>query len=210
MQYQIQTQFGTFTALAQWAYLDQFVLQATPDSFGRNVIAQFQDAGASDGYTRWKGVSRIDWAWHNFDLNLTWHYRGGFREILKNGLDPAIWPNALHEHWTHPTNFIDGQASYSLIFTPPVEPQPVAGYSKGAKEVVVSKDGKAVESTAAYSMPCWKTILNNSTVTIGCNNIFGQDPPPAFGFSFSNLVNYPGSEYDNIGRFWYIELKKKF
>jgi hypothetical protein len=97
-----------------------------------------------------------------------------------------------------------------LIFTPPVEPQPVAGYSKGGKEVVASKDGKAVESTAAYSMPCWKTILNNSTVTIGCNNIFGQDPPHAFGFFSSNLVNYPGSTYDNLGRFWYVELKKKF
>ncbi|HEY4282825.1 MAG TPA: TonB-dependent receptor [Chthoniobacterales bacterium] len=216
MQYQIQTQFGTFTALAQWAYLDQFVFQATPDSKGRNVIAQFQDGGASDGYTRWKGVNRIDWAWHNFDLNLTWHFLGGFREILKNALQEqgfafaSSFPNDIHEHWVHPTNFIDGQASYRLIFVPPVEPQPVAGYSKGTKEVVATKDGKAIESTAAYSMSCWKTILNNSTLTIGCNNIFGQDPPPAFGFDFSNLVNYPGSAYDNIGRFWYVQLQKKF
>jgi hypothetical protein len=59
-------------------------------------------------------------------------------------------------------------------------------------------------------MPCWKTILNNSTITIGCNNIFGQDPPPMFGFFFANANNYPAFEYDNIGRFWYIELKKKF
>ncbi|HEY4281527.1 MAG TPA: TonB-dependent receptor, partial [Chthoniobacterales bacterium] len=28
-QYQIQTQFGTFTALSQWAYLDQFIFQPT-------------------------------------------------------------------------------------------------------------------------------------------------------------------------------------
>jgi iron complex outermembrane receptor protein len=216
MQYQVQTQFGMFTVLAQWAYLDQFVSQATPDSFGRNVVAQFTDGGSSEGYYRWKGVSRVDWAWHNFDLNVTWHYIGGFREIIKNALAEngfafaSSFPNDVHEHWTHPTNFIDGQASYSLIFTPPVESQPVAGYSKGGKEVVASKDGKAVESTAAYSMPCWKTILNNSTVTIGCNNIFGQDPPKAFGFFSSNLVSYPGSTYDNLGRFWYVELKKKF
>jgi iron complex outermembrane receptor protein len=210
MQYQIQTQVGTFTLLSQWAYLDQFVFQPTPDSLGRNMVARGTDSSSFEGYERWKGVSRIDWAWHNFDLNLTWHYIGGFREILANGLDPAIWPNEIHEHWVHPTNFIDGQASYSLIFTPPVEPQPVAGYSKGAKEVVASKDGKAVESTAAYSMPCWKTILNNSTITIGCNDIFGQDPPPASGAFSSNTENYPGGTYDNLGRFWYVQLKKKF
>jgi iron complex outermembrane receptor protein len=216
MQYQIQTQGGTFTVLSQWAYLDQFVFQATPDSFGRNVVAQFTDGGSSEGYYRWKGISRIDWAWHNFDLNLTWNYIGGFREILKNALEESgfafasSYPNDVHEHWVHPTNFIDGQASYSLIFTPPVEAQPVAGYSKGANEVVASKDGKSVESTAAYSMPCWKTILNNSSITIGCNNIFGQDPPPASGFFFSNLTNYPGSTYDNLGRFWYVQLRKKF
>src|SRR4029077_3658549 len=102
------------------------------------------------------------------------------------------------------------QASYSLIFTPPVEAAPVAGYSKGGKEVVTSKDGKQVETTAAYSMPCWKTILNNSTVTLGCNDVFGQDPPTMFGVNQSNANNYPAFAYDNIGRFWYVELKKKF
>jgi iron complex outermembrane receptor protein len=209
MQYQIQTQFGVFTALSQWAYLDQFTFQPTPGSKGRNVVNQVSDPGTGgDGWFRWRGVTRLDWLWHNFDLNATWHYVGGFRETIffsgqhSNGID--------HTHFVHPTNFIDGQAAYSLIFTPPVENAPVAGYSKGGKEVVTSKDGKAVESTAAYSMPCWQTILNNSTVTVGCNNIFGQDPPKMFGNAFANSNGYPGFEYDNIGRFWYIELKKKF
>jgi hypothetical protein len=139
---------------------------------------------------------------------------GGYREIIKtptpfNQVD-VFFDNAVHEHYIHPTNFIDVQASYSLIFTPPVEAAPVAGYSKGGKEVVTGKDGKQIESTAAYSMPCWQTILNNSTVTVGCNDVFGQDPPKQFGSFFANSNNYPGFEYDNIGRFWYIELKKKF
>jgi iron complex outermembrane receptor protein len=206
-QYQIQTQFGTFTALSQWAYTDEFVFQGTTESKGRNVIGQVSNIIGGDGWYRWRGISRLDWAWHNFDLNATWHYIGGFREIVQNGTGSG---NDLHEHWTNPTNFIDGQASYSLIFTPPVEQQPVAGYSKGGKEVVTSKDGKAVETTAAYSMPCWKTILNNSTITLGCNDIFGQDPPRQTGFFHGNSNGYPGFEYDNIGRFWYVELKKKF
>jgi hypothetical protein len=215
-QYQIQSQYGTFTLLSQWAYLDQFIFQPTTESFGRNVIAQVSNNLGGDGWYRWRGVSRIDWAWHNFDVNATWHYVGGFREIIKNALEEngfafaSSYPNDVHEHWTNPTNFIDVQASYSLIFTPPVEAAPVAGYSKGGKEVVTGKDGKQVESTAAYSMPCWKTILNNSTITVGCNDVFGQDPPAMFGFFFGNANNYPAFEYDNIGRFVYIELKKKF
>jgi hypothetical protein len=110
----------------------------------------------------------------------------------------------------HPTWFQDAQLSYSLIFTPPVESQPVAGYSKSGKEVITSKEGKAIESTAAYSMPCWKTILNNSTVTVGVNNIFGEDPPHAVGFEFGNSIGYPGGLYDDLGRFVYVRLVKKF
>ncbi len=102
------------------------------------------------------------------------------------------------------------QASYSLIFTPPVEAQPVAGYSKGGKEVIASKEGKAVESAAAYSMPCWQTIFNNSTVTVGVTDIFGEDPPHMIGFEFGNSIGYPGSSYDNLGRFVYVRLVKKF
>ncbi|HJT82092.1 MAG TPA: TonB-dependent receptor [Chthoniobacterales bacterium] len=214
-QYQLQTQFGTFTALSQWARLDEFEFQPTTASPSRNVVNQVSDPGTGgDGWYRWRGVSRLDWAWHNFDLNATWRYIGGYREIIKsptpfNQVD-VFYANAVHEHFVHPTNFIDVQASYSLIFTPPVEQAPVAGYSKGGKEVLTSKDGKAVETTAAYEMPCWKTILNNSTITLGCNNVFGQDPPKQFGNFFANSNNYPGFQYDNIGRFWYVELKKKF
>ena len=214
LQYQIQSQFGTFTLLSQFAYLDGFVFQPTTESKTRHVEGQVSDNLGGDGWYRWRGITRLDWAWHNFDLNATWHYIGGFRELIKNDSGAQAFnggfPNLVHEHWTNPTNFIDVQAGYDLIFTPPVESAPVAGYSKGGKEVVTSKDGKAIESTAAYSMPCWKTIINNSTITVGCNNVFGQDPPDMYGIFFGNSNNYPGFEYDNIGRFWYVELKKKF
>ena len=170
------------------------------------AVAQFTDGGSFEGYYRWKGITRLDWTWHNFDINATWNYIGGFREKIKQA--PAL-PNEAHEHWVHPTNFIDAQASYTLIFSPPVEAQPVAGYSKAAKEVMAGKDGKP-ESTAAYSMPCWKTILNNSSITLGCNDIFSQDPPKTFGLFAQSQVNYPGGTYDNMGRFWYVQLRKKF
>ena len=31
-----------------------------------------------------------------------------------------------------------------------------------------------------------------------------------FGFELGNAVKYPGFSYDNLGRFVYVELKKKF
>jgi outer membrane receptor protein involved in Fe transport len=75
---------------------------------------------------------------------------------------------------------------------------------------MTSEDGKAIESTAVYAMLCWQTLFNNTTFTVGCNNVFGQDPPKEFGFQLGNSNNYPGFSYDNLGRFVYFELKKKF
>ena len=87
----------------------------------------------------------------------------------------------------------------------------MAGYSKGGREVVTNKEGEAIESTAAYSMPCWKTVLNNTTFTVGVNNIFGEDPPSEIGFESNDFLNkYPGVLYDNLGRFVYVRLIKKF
>jgi len=60
-------------------------------------------------------------------------------------------------------------------------------------------------------MPCWKTILNNSTITVGVNDIFGEDPPKELGQeAVGNSTGYPGFAYDNLGRFVYVRLIKKF
>jgi len=224
-QLQVQTpQFGTFTWLTEATYLDSFIFQATADSIGHEVSGRanndpfegafFGQVTGGDGWVKWKGRSSIDWQWHNFDMTWTVRYLDGWKEELANAAIVAANtgnPDATsHEHFVHGTWFFDCQASYSMIFTPPVESQPVAGYSKGGKEVMTNKDGKAIESTAAYAMPCWQTLINNTTFTVGCNNVFGQDPPPEIGFQRGNSNNYPGFSYDNLGRFVYFELKKKF
>jgi hypothetical protein len=127
----------------------------------------------------------------------------GYHELL---------PSARN-HWVSQTWTFDGQASYNFIFTAPVEEQPVAGYSKNAQDVSSGKDGKPTESsvsqTAKYGMPIWKRALNNTTITLGCSNIFGQDPPKAYGFGGNN-TKYPGFLYDPSGRFVYVSLTKKF
>ncbi|MEY2485113.1 MAG: iron complex outerrane recepter protein [Verrucomicrobiota bacterium] len=229
LQYQLQTQFGLFTWLTRASYLDSFLFQldssqTTHEVSGRANNDPFEGAffgqvTIGDGWLKWKGDSSLDWSWHNLDLFVIERYFDGFKEefqspatvALNEGTDivtdPTIPP---HEHYVKQRWFTDGQLSYDLIFTPPVEEKAVAGYSKGGKEVLTGKDGKAIESTAAYSMPCWKNILNNTKLIVGCNNIFGEDPPKSFGFGSGNSNNYPGGLYDNLGRFYYVEMRKKF
>jgi hypothetical protein len=95
----------------------------------------------------------------------------------------------------------------------PVEEQPVPGYSKGEKEVVRGKDGAPLETASAQTSKYGRTILDHllrgTIITIGCNNIFGQDPPKAWGEG-GNAVGYPGFTYDATGRFVYARLTKKF
>ena len=215
LQYQIETGIGTFTSLTRVSYLNEMVInfpnerprQAAGSSSSEWFIGSFfGDVTNPQAWLKWRGDTNIDWTWHNWDLNWTLHMLDGYWEQIFAKQFDGFWKR----HWVHPTWFNDAQLSYSLIFTPPVEAAPVAGYSKGGKEVIRSKEGKAVESAAAYTMPCWKTILNNSTVTVGVNNIFGEDPPQSYSFEFGNSINYPGSLYDNLGRFVYVRMVKKF
>src|SRR6266404_5321920 len=213
-QYQLETGFGTWTWLTRATYLDSFKYQFPGSPTTREVAGRanngpfegsfFGDVTSGDAWVKWKGMTNLDWTWHNIDLNATVHLFDGFwEEIFAKQFD-----GFFKQHRVHPTWFTDLQASYTLIFTPPVEAAPVPGYSKGGKEVVGKE--KEAPPTVAYSMPCWKTILNNSTITVGVNNIFGEDPPKEFGFEFGNAFGIPGSTYDNLGRFVYARMIKKF
>jgi iron complex outermembrane receptor protein len=212
-QYQVETGIGTFTLLSRWTYLNEFVFNYPGDRpwqvAGRTnndwfAGSFFGDVTSGDAWFKWKGVTNLDWTWHNWDLNWTLHTVDGFWEQTF----AKQFDGKFRQHWVNATWFTDAQLSYSLIFTPPVEAAPVPGYSKGGKEVVGK--GKEAPPPVPYVMPCWKNILNNTTITVGVNNIFGQDPPTMFGFELGNSVAYPGSTYDNLGRFVYVRMIKKF
>jgi hypothetical protein len=199
LQYQRQTPWGTFTWLTQATYLYEFFF---PQFAEGNLAGKTTDAGLSqEGWYEWKANSRLDWTWHGFDIIGTVRFTDGFREQTP----------ALREHWVNSTFIFDVQGSYNFTFVAPVENEQVPGYSKDAKDVARGKDGKAVETgqTANYAMPCWKNLINNTTITVGCNNVFGQDPPQAYGQG-GNSVGYPGFTYDATGRFVYVRLVKKF
>ena len=81
---------------------------------------------------------------------------------------------------------------------------------KGGKD----KDVMPV-STLEYN-PCgWRAWLNNTTITLGINNVFDLAPPFVAGAAQGQNVGVFENGYDertaNIkGRTWYVALRKRF
>jgi iron complex outermembrane recepter protein len=210
LQYQRQTPWGTFTSLTQATYLDEFLFpQFIEGEFGPNpgnLAGRTTDpATSNEGWYKWKGTSQLDWNWNHFDIIGTVRFIDGFHEFLGDGVT---------QHWVSQTWRFDIQASYDFSGLVPVESKPVPGYSKDAKDVARGKDGsiaeKASAQTANYGVSAWRHFLFDGTIiTVGCNNLFDQDPPAASGED-GNGQNYPGFTYDATNRFWYARLTKKF
>ena len=208
LNYQRPTPWGTFTWQTQATYLDEFIFQGFifrefgPDN--GNLAGRTTDPGASnEGWYKWKGTSSLDWTWKGFDLVTIVRYTDGFHEFTPN----------LHQHWVHQTFFFDAQLSYDFTSLLPVETNPVPGFSKGEKEVVGGKGGGPTETASAQTSNYGRSVLDHllrgTILTIGCNDVFGQDPPKAYGEG-GNAVGYPGFTYDATGRFVYGRLTKKF
>jgi len=94
---------------------------------------------------------------------------------------------------------------------PPPAPAEVPGFAKDGGKNVVTKDGKEKNvmpvATSEYGCSNWKWWLNNTTVTLGMQNVLDTDPPFVAG-SFEN--GYDESLATIKGRFWYVGLKKRF
>jgi iron complex outermembrane receptor protein len=105
---------------------------------------------------------------------------------------------------------LDLIASYTFNLPPQAAAQ-VPGLAKDGGKNMKTQDGKEKNilpvSTAEYN-PCgWRSWLNGTTITLGMQNVFDQDPPFVAG-AFEN--NFDESLADIKGRFWYVQLKKRF
>jgi iron complex outermembrane receptor protein len=100
--------------------------------------------------------------------------------------------------------------NYTFNQPPPATAQ-VPGFAKDGGKNVKMKEGKEKNvvpvSTAEYGCSNWKWWLNNTTITLGMQNVFDEDPPFVAG-SFEN--GYDESLATIKGRFWYVQLKKRF
>ncbi len=205
LQYQRETPWGTFTSLTQVTYLYEFFF---PQFESGNLAGRTSNPGASDeGYYKWKGDTRLDWQWKGFDILTTVRYTDGFHEQKTDSTGDILIP-----HYVSQTFFFDVQGSYDFgALVPQVEEHPVPGYSSDGKSLAPGKDGSIPSPVAEsnYGFFTWQRLLQGTTLTLGCNNVFGQDPPDAFGQG-GNAVGYPGFTYDATGRFVYVRLTKKF
>jgi iron complex outermembrane receptor protein len=106
---------------------------------------------------------------------------------------------------------LDLIASYTFNIPRSVTQQEVAGYAKDGGKNIKMPDGKEKNvlpvSTAEYGVGGWRAWLKGTTITLGMQNVFDSDPPfvaGAFGYG------YDPSLADVKGRFWYLQLTKRF
>ena len=104
---------------------------------------------------------------------------------------------------------LDLIASYTFNLPPPAAAA-VPGLAKDGGKNVQMKDGKEKNvlpvSTAEYN-PCgWRAWLNNTTLTLGMQNVFDSDPPFVAG-AFRTTTTQSLATIK--GRFWYVAAEEK-
>jgi iron complex outermembrane receptor protein len=213
--------FGRLTFTLNGTYLSRFEFQATPFSKRIGISGRFLGllpfTGSLPHNRDYASVfydGPADTWLAGFDTGATVHYTGQYedgdlsgsskQQELRSG--PFPWRARKVSDWVT----LDLIASYTFNLPPPASAE-VPGLAKDGDKKVKMKDGDEKNvlpvSTAEYN-PCgWRALLNNTTLTLGMQNVFDFDPPfvaAAFG------TNYDQSLATIKGRFWYVQLKKRF
>ncbi len=222
--------FGKLTATINGTWLSRAELQIAP------TTKRFSIAGEviPPGFTL---TGSLPWSRANFSLFYdgpanTWmqgldvgavvHYTGQYEDdnlsLTQNPFTGEFskpqtprsgfrsWRARKVREWTT----LDLIASYAFNLPPPAAAQ-VPGFAKGGGKNVRMKDGTEKNvtpaSTADYN-PCGlRALLNDTTIALGMQNVFDQSPPFVAG---SGENGYDESLATIKGRFWYVQLKKRF
>jgi iron complex outermembrane receptor protein len=190
--------FGRFTFTFNGNYLARYVLQATPADRRLNFDNRFIGPRlGSLPQNRW--YTSVFYDLGGLDAGATVHFIGQVSDLS----DPA---RKIRE-WTT----LDLIVNYTFNLPASAAQNEVAGYARDGGKNTKLKDGKEKNvmpvSTAEYN-PCgWRAWLNNTTITLGMNNVFDQDPP----FVAGNIENgYDQFTANIMGRTWYVALTKRF
>ena len=207
--------WGTFTATHNGTYLVDADIVIVPGGKRLTAVGKFgggfQGPTGGGGYThnRWYDSLFYDGpagSWmQGIDVGAVVHYTGQYwdnKEFTINGE-----PRKIRE-W-YPVDLI---LNYSFNLPPPAAQTEVAGYAKDGGKTVV-KDGKEKNvmpvSTAEYN-PCgWRAFLNNTTITLGVDNV-GDEQPPFAAFGTQNDTGFDEVTANDKGRLWFVAIKKKF
>jgi iron complex outermembrane receptor protein len=143
------------------------------------------------------------------NLDLVGTYDGGTPKPQTPRTDPTTGLDGAHARKIVDWTTLDLILNYTFNYPAPVAEVP--GYAKDGGKNVKMKDGKEKNvvpvSTAEYGCHNWQWWLNNTTITLGMQNVLDQDPPFVAG-NFEN--GYDESLTTIKGRFWYVGLKKRF
>jgi outer membrane receptor protein involved in Fe transport len=195
--------FGTFTFTFNGNYLARFVRQESPVERRVNFDGQF--VGTRFGsYPRDRWYSSGFYNLGGFDAGVIVHYVGQYSDASRSTFNGK--PRKIRE-WTT----LDLILNYTFNLPASVAQSEVPGYSRdGSKNVKTNgdKDKNVMPVSTAEYNPCgWRAWLNNTTITLGMNNVFDQDPP----FVAAALENGYDQRQANIrGRIWYGAVTKRF
>jgi len=219
--------FGKLTASVNGTWLSRAELQTGPDAKRFGIAGEFLP-------TSFNLTSSLPWHRANFSLFYdgpadTWmqgldtgvivHWIGQYEDDNQSIVgsrpqtprtDPVTGQESPFARKVREWVTFDLLLNYTFNLPPPA-PVEVPGFAKDGGKNVRTKDGKDKNvlpvSTAEYGCSNWKWWLNNTTITLGIQNVADEDPPFVAG-SFEN--GYDESLTTIKGRFWYVGLKKRF
>ena len=151
-----------------------------------------------------KTLFRID----TFRTGLTLHYTGSELDVTNsaNGTNPkATLVPTGYVHTIGNWTTLDWQISYKFGRPEVVTPAaPKPGYDKEGKRILGEKALAPLPQGSSWGI---RSLLANTTVTFGINNLFDTYPP----LSVDNCqVNYDTNVGNPTQRFFYVEIEKQF
>jgi outer membrane receptor protein involved in Fe transport len=223
--------FGRLTATVNGTWLSRAEFQISPDTKRFGIAGEFIPPGFTlAGSLPWNRANfslfydgPADTWLQGLDVGAVVHYTGQYEDdnvsltgSPKVNMPRTGGPGANTAPFPFRARKVAAWTTLDLILNytfnlPPPAPAEVPGFVKDGGKNVKTKEGKEKNvipvSTAEYN-PCgWRAWLNNTTITIGMQNVFDEDPP----FVNSAIENgYDESLATIKGRFWYVQLKKRF
>jgi iron complex outermembrane receptor protein len=223
---------GTFTATFNGTYLADVDVQIFPGTKRFTAVGKFgggfQGVQSGGNYThnRWYSSLFYDgpsgtWM-QGIDAGAVVHYTGQYWDNVdftffnskpRNPSAPPAdqIPIGTSDRKVREWTTVDLIFNYTFNLPPPAGHNEVAGYAKDGGSHIKMKNGQEKNvipvSTAEYN-PCgWRAWLNNTTITLGMNNVFDSEPP-FVAAAFEN--GYDEATANLKGRFWYAAIKKRF
>jgi iron complex outermembrane recepter protein len=222
--------FGRLTATLNGTWLSRGELQILPTTKRFGIAGQVIPPGFTlTGSLPWNRANfslfydgPADTWMQGLDVGAVVHYTGQYEDDnqsltqdfftgeLSKPQTPRSGPLPWRARKVREWITLDLIASYTFNLPQPASAQ-VPGLAKDGDKHLKTKDGKEKNvlpiSTAEYGCSDGRWWLNNTTISLGMQNVFDEDPP----FVAGSVANgYDESLATIKGRFWYVQLKKRF